>query len=184
MRKLIVIIVLFLAVSLFGLFYMWSNQPAKGTRPGAEDVGADVQGASTTYETFTSRLFTTKVSSNVKLKSKTELQNTPILGQYLFVDNNPYVSDQLAITVGRADSRDVSEVSPVQFRKTLPQEYEVIDVPTDYPEGSVMFIKKTGYERSIFWVDGDVYVGIVASGSVSRVTQLDQTLHAAVIHWR
>ncbi len=183
MRRAAVLFVGILGLSSFGVFFVWSNQPSKGTSVNANQDGVEVRGVSTTLENFEANSFFTKVPSNLKMKTKSEIPGQAILGQYLLVDKDPYVSDQLAITVGNAKNPSVSEVSPVQFRNTLPHEYEVVPTDGTFPKGSIVFVKKAGYEKSVFWVEDGRYIGIVASGSSNRAAELEQALHSAITNW-
>lgn len=161
----------------------WSQQPALGTTTVKTIDGTDVKSSSSTQEALETSLFSTRISANFKMKSKNEVQSSSILGQYLLADKDIYVSDQLAITVGVTKAVTVNEVSPVQFRRTLPAEYIETDAVAGFPEGSVAFIKKADFEKSVFWVSNGKYVGVVVSGGIQNRASLEESLRTVVVNW-
>ncbi len=176
-----VILGIFVLISLaLGGFVKWSSQPATGTGRVIVKDEADVKGTSVLLEDLSTRFFQTKTTSNLKFKTKSEAERAPIIGQYLLIDEDRYKNDQLAITIGTVKNQTVLDISPVQFRKTLPQEYVEVGVDQGYPGGSVVFTKMSGYEKSVFWVSGDKYVAIVVSGGTDRAVELNQSLQSAV----
>lgn len=180
-------VVVFSVVSLilvgsFG-FIQWMRQPAHGSIT-KEDHATEVMGLSKEQEEFSTRLFTTRIDSSLKVKNKNEVPSSAILGQYLLTNKDAYESDQLAITVGVAKENDVLEISPVQFRRTQPNEYSEDPGSSDYPPGSIVFTKKTGYERSVFWTSDGKYVGVVVSGGIQKKADLEESLRILLANWQ
>lgn len=164
-------------------FFAWSRQPARGVVL-QNEKGTDVKGSSSTQEYFETSLFITKAPSNLKMKVKNEVASPSILGQYLLADKDVYISDQLAITIGVATNNDISQVSPVQFRRTQPQEYTETALVSGFPEGSISFIKESDFEKSIFWIQGGKYVAVVVSGGIQNRADLEESLRVVVSNWQ
>lgn len=162
----------------------WSQQPAFGTLASHQVDGTDVKSSSNTQEAFETSLFSTRISSSFKMKSKNEIPSPSILGQYLLAHKDVYVSDQLAVTVGVAQDENVGEVSPVQFRRALNSEYEEVATGDGFPEGSVSFVKKTNFEKSVIWIVNGRYAAVVVSGGIQNRANLEEALRTVVVNWK
>jgi len=164
-------------------FFIWQHQPAQGKITNPLPVGTDVKAAADVLEDYSARFFSTKVVSSLHLKNRNEIETASIMGQYLFTDKNPYNTDQLAITIGAAKSSAVGEISPVQLRRSRPDQY--VEAPTEagFPESSVVFIKEDNYEKSVFWTHEGKYAGVVVSGGIDKRAQLENALKVAVTYW-
>lgn len=184
LRRLFVLGVLLFSAASLGTFFVWQHQPSRGVIASVQPRGTDVKSATDTLNDYSAGFFTTKIVSNLHLKNRNEVQTASILGQYLFTDKNPYNTDQLAITIGTSKSNAVSEVSPVQFRKSRPDEYREAPVDAGFPESSIVYVKEDGYEKAVFWTNNGRYAGVVISGGADKRAELDTALKVAVMNWQ
>ncbi len=166
------------------VYVNWSKKPAIGKITNSVPIDANVKGSTTTLEGLTTSLFSTRVHSNLQLKTKNEVPSSSIIGQYLLLDKEGIVGDQLAVTVGIVKNNSIEDVSPVQLRRSYPQDYEEVSPDAGFPKGSLSFVKKSGYEKSTFWVEDGRYVGVVASGNINYKAQLENSLAVAVNNWQ
>jgi len=166
------------------IYVNWSKQPAVGKITSRVPIDTNVKGSTTTLEDLTTSLFSTRVHSNLQLKVKNEVPSPSIIGQYLLLDKEGIVGDQLAITVGVIKNNSIEDVSPVQLRRSYSQDYEEVSPDAGFPKGSLSFVKKFGYEKATFWVEDGRYVGVVASGNVNYKAQLENSLAVIVNNWQ
>lgn len=184
MKKRLFIIVGIVVVAAFvvGGVVKWANGPAVATL--STKPNGDVKGESVGLQTFDAEYYDTKIPDIFKLKTRTESAESPVAGQYLFVGKDKYSSDQLAITIGSSKTSALDQVSLVKFRLAYPDEYQQTVPEAGFPEGSIVFVKRNGYEKSVFWIEEGRYAGVVASGSLDRKPQLDNSVQSAIINWQ
>lgn len=182
-KRLLVAAIGLVGIGIIGAAIYWANQPAE-VRLSKNNTNVDVKGEAISLEPFTADSFSTRIIDTLKLKTSTENATAAITGQYLFTDKSSSSGDQLAITIGSATTRDVSGISLAKFRMIHPDDYDQVSAPSLYPAGAVVFVKRQGYEKSVFWIEGNRYASVVVSGGTEHAAQLDTILQTTLQNWQ
>ncbi len=161
--------------------HSWWQQPSIAKyRP---QTSVAVQGAQITIVPLESRYITTGVPDFLHSKNTYEKSLGPIYGQYLYINKDPNVADQVGVTVASRESRELTEVSSVKLRTTNGSLYNETTL-LNAPVGARVFSAVNNYEISVFWSYQDMYAAVVVSGTADRRPQLEQTMTTILTSWQ
>ncbi len=186
--KKIYILPLALLILFSGGFLMlknWAVSPATGTLPEKQNPTSSVQGSTLTLRDFSTSEFSTKVNAELIDKTKNTAKQGSITGQFLLSNKSIEVNDQLAVTIGLADSNDISELSAVKFRLSQPETYKTEPAPAGYPINSVVFISTNdGFEKGVFWIENNRFAQVVGTGRLNTRAKIITSTDTAVLNWQ
>ena len=163
-------------------FGIWWNSPER-TIPVVSSNTTQVLGSETSTSPLDTSYMSTVFPGRLHIKSSNENAASAIVGQYLLTSKDLQLNDQVGITIGKLNNDTIDNISPVQLRLRHPETYQQSSL-ADAPEGAIVFISSNGYEKSVFWAHDGLYSGVVVSGTVGRIAELNEILTTVVFNWQ
>lgn len=163
--------------------YIWWHSPAETKQFSSESKTEKVLGSEQVLNDWVTSYFSTRYTNDLRVITNNEVSHGITSGQYLLGSISLDRTDQLAVTVGNLGGLALDELPAVKFRKQHQDVYQPAS-ESFTPEGGVVFVAPSNYEKSVFWRNGERYAVVVVSGSSARQEILQQQLEAVVKNWQ
>ena len=174
------IAIIFTILAGVGYIYYWASSPAT-SKIITTSTASSVQTLKDQKVSLAN--FSTVADGDMRIQQDKIGNGSPIFEQVVMLSNNVQAGDQVAITIGTLDSGGLVESSGIKLRTIQTDNYKPLRSFNSAPEGAIMFAKQNGYEKSVFWSNGNKYAAVVVSGNVARSNQLDALLAKVLKNW-
>lgn len=163
--------------------FQWTQSPVSSSGS-TNSQQTDVQGKEVSFKIFQTDAFTTKVPDFMVTKTSTSTPTRPVEAQYLLTHQDPALSDQIGITIGRLNQEPLREISAVKLRLLKSDEYTPVEINTTQSD-TVAFRHNDGrsVETAIYWQSNGKYIGVVGNSSSTRQQEMTNTLKAIINSW-